>query len=114
VDAMNIDVKAFTASFYMEICKATLEDVMQTVEIAAPKCHIELTTLVIPGLNDSMMKSTSLQNGSLQFHRIFPLHLSRYFPNYKMTHIPPTPEHTLLKAREKALEHLNYVYLGNI
>ncbi len=114
VDAMNIDVKAFTASFYMEICKATLDDVMQTVEIAAPKCHIELTTLVIPGLNDSIDEINKLAKWVASISPDIPLHLSRYFPNYKMTHIPPTPEHTLLKAREKALEHLNYVYLGNI
>jgi pyruvate formate lyase activating enzyme len=48
VDAMNIDVKAYTAKFYNEICKATLDDVKETVRIASDKCHIELTTLVIP------------------------------------------------------------------
>lgn len=114
IDAMNIDVKAFTASFYMEICKATLENVMETVEIAAKKCHVELTTLVIPDLNDSIDEIEKLSKWIASISPDIPLHLSRYFPNYKMTHIPPTPKETLIIAREKALEHLNHVYLGNV
>jgi pyruvate formate lyase activating enzyme len=114
VDAMNIDVKAYTAKFYNEICKATLNDVKETVRIASDKCHIELTTLVIPGLNDSIEEIEQLSKWVASISPDIPLHLSRYFPNYKLTHIPPTPKDTLIKAREKASEYLKFVYLGNI
>lgn len=114
VDAMNIDVKAYTAKFYNEICKATLDDVKDTVRTAAEKCHIELTTLVIPDLNDSIEEIEQLSKWIASISPDITLHLSRYFPNYKLTHIPPTPKNTLLKARDKALEYLKFVYLGNI
>ncbi len=114
IDAMNIDVKAYTSGFYKEICKASLENVKETVKIAAGKCHVEVTTLVIPGLNDSLEEIDRLSEWLAAISRNIPLHLSRYFPSYKMTHIPPTPEKTLADARNKALEHLKYVYLGNI
>ncbi len=114
VDAMNIDVKAFSNSFYVDICKATLENVKSTVEIAAKKCHVEGTTLVVPDLNDSPEEIGELSKWLASISTEIPLHLSRYFPNYKMTDKPATPVETLLKAREAAQEHLKYVYLGNV
>ncbi|MCX7708667.1 MAG: AmmeMemoRadiSam system radical SAM enzyme [Clostridia bacterium] len=114
VDAMNIDVKAYTASFYQDICKATLDDVKRTVEIAAKECHVELTTLVIPELNDAIEEITEMTQWIASISKDIPLHLSRFFPNYKMQDRPPTPKETLVKAREAALKHLNYVYLGNV
>ena len=114
IDAMNIDVKAFTDGFYKEICKGSLEHVMKTVEKAAPGCHVEVTTLVIPGLNDSMEEIDKLAAWLAAISPGIPLHLTRFFPNYHMTDRPPTPVETLLQAREKALRRLEYVYVGNV
>lgn len=114
VDAMNIDVKAYTASFYYEICKGTLDNVKETVEIAAKKCHVEVTTLVIPTLNDAVEEIGEMSRWLSSISSKMPLHLSRYFPNYKMKDIPPTPKETLVAAREEALKYLDYVYMGNV
>jgi len=114
IDAMNIDVKAFKQSFYKDICKATISNVKQTVEIAAGKCHVEVTTLVIPGLNDDIEEIDELSKWLASISPEIPLHLSRYFPNYNMTDRPPTPVETLKRAAEKAAEYLKYVYLGNV
>lgn len=114
IDAMNIDVKAYTETFYNEICRGSLNNVKETVEAAAGRCHVEVTTLVIPGLNDSVEEIGELASWLASISREIPLHLSRFFPNYKMTDIPPTPVDTLTRAREKAMGHLKYVYLGNV
>lgn len=114
IDAMNIDVKGYTASFYKDICKGTLDNVKETVEIAAGKCHIEITTLVIPGHNDAMEEISKMSKWIASISPEIPLHLSRFFPNYKMQDLPPTPVDTLKKAQEKALKYLKYVYLGNV
>jgi len=114
IDAMNIDVKAYTAQFYKDICKAALYNVKETVEYAAKKCHVEVTTLVIPGLNDSIGEIEELCKWLASVSSDIPLHLSRFFPNYEMQDRPPTPVETLFKARDKALEFLKYVYVGNI
>lgn len=114
IDAMNIDVKAFTGSFYREICKGELKNVMETVAIAAGRCHVEATTLVIPGLNDSPDEIGRLARWLSEISPEIPLHLSRFFPNYRMLDRPPTPVKTLENARDKALEKLKYVYIGNV
>jgi len=114
VDAMNIDVKAFTDSFYKRICSGALDNVRQTVEISAKHCHVELTTLVVPGLNDSMDEIENLAKWIASISTEIPLHLSRFFPNYRMREYPPTPRKTLEKAKETAEKHLKYVYLGNV
>jgi pyruvate formate lyase activating enzyme len=114
IDAMNIDVKAFAAKFYSSICGAVLDNVKETVEISARRCHIEVTTLVISGLNDSMEEIGKLSEWLASISPEIPLHLSRFFPNYKMVDRPPTPVDTLEKARDKAREYLRYVYLGNV
>lgn len=114
IDAMNIDVKAYTASFYKNICGGVLENVKETVELAAEKCHVEVTTLVIPTLNDELKEISEIAKWLSSISRKIPLHLSRYFPNYKMLNIPPTPKDTLFRAREEAQKYLDYVYLGNV
>lgn len=114
VDAMNIDVKAFTESFYGRYCKGTLDAVMKTVERAAECCHVEITTLVIPGLNDSPDEIGRLAKWLSSINPDIVLHLSRFFPNYQMTNIPPTPVTTLETAKSSALVYLKHVYLGNI
>lgn len=114
IDAMNIDVKGYTAKFYSSICKGTLNNVKETVEIAAKKCHVEVTTLVIPDLNDSLEEIGEMSKWLASISPEIPLHLSRFFPNYLMQDKPATPKETLVRARDKAMEHLKYVYIGNV
>lgn len=114
VDGMNIDVKAFTPMFYKDICGAALEPVKKTVEFCADKCHVEVTTLVIPNLNDDMHEIECLAKWLSSISKKIPLHLTRFFPNYKMTDKQKTPYETLIRARETALKYLDYVYLGNV
>jgi pyruvate formate lyase activating enzyme len=114
IDAVNIDVKAFTPSFYSKICGAVFENVKETVEICAKKCHVEITTLVIPDLNDSLEEIEELSRWLSSISPEIPLHLPRFFPNYRMTDKLPTPVETLKKARDKALGWLRFVYMGNV
>lgn len=113
IDAMNIDVKAFQSDFYREYCRGQLSAVQRTVELAAGHCHVEITTLVIPGLNEAPEEIGELAKWLASVNPDIPLHLSRYFPQYKMN-IPATSKETLIRAQDAAEEYLKYVYLGNV
>lgn len=113
IDAMNIDVKAFNNDFYKTYCKGNLNSVKSTVEISAKHCHIEITTLIIPGLNDNANEIKELSAWLSEISPDIPLHLSRYFPNYKMN-ISPTPKETLFDLQKEAKKHLKNVYIGNV
>lgn len=113
IDAMNIDVKGFTAEFYRRLCGGELAPVLRTAETAKAKCHVEITTLLVPGLNDTEQELKELTNWVAGLGPETPLHLSRYFPNYKLD-LEPTPLATLRQAREIARDKLYYVYLGNV
>ena len=113
IDAMNIDVKSFTQEFYHKYCGGSLKPVMRTVELAASSCHVELTTLIIPDLNDSSEEIERMVDWIAGINPEIPLHISRYFPNYRMAR-EATPENTLERAREIALKKLRYVYTGNL
>lgn len=113
IDAMNIDVKSMSESFYRKVCYGTMEPVLRTVEIAKDYCHVEVTNLVIPTLNDSPEDFQRLSTWLSSLDDNIPLHFSRYFPQYKMD-LSATPENTLATARKIAQEKLNYVYVGNI
>ncbi len=113
IDAMNIDLKSFDEDFYKKYCGGNLENVLQTIEIAATDCHIEITNMIIPGLNDSTELIEKLAKFISEINKNIPLHLSRYFPSYKMQ-IPATDEQTILDLSEIASKYLNYVYLGNM
>lgn len=113
IDAMNIDVKAFHPEFYQKICAGSLSDVKRTVEQAAGRSHVEITTLLIPGLNDTEEEVKKLAQWLAGIQSTIPLHFSRYFPNYRMD-LPPTPLDTMEKARDLAGRFLPYVYLGNV
>jgi pyruvate formate lyase activating enzyme len=112
IDAMNVDVKAFTDKFYRTTCAGRLDPVLRMVETAHGHCHIEITTLLVTGLNDSPEEIESLVDWLAGLDPEIPLHFSRYFPNYKMD-LPPTPLETLQRAREIARRKLRYVYIGN-
>jgi pyruvate formate lyase activating enzyme len=113
IDALNIDVKAFNDKFYREICAGSLAEVKRTVELAAAATHVEVTCLVVPGLNDDAAELEALAAWLAGISKDIPLHFSRYFPNYKLD-APPTPIATLERAYETARRHLHYVYVGNV
>lgn len=114
IDAMNIDIKSFDEDFYMKICSGRLKPILEVIKRSARACHIELTNLIIPTLNDSdeaIKKMADWIYDNLGPET--PLHLSRYFPCYKMD-LLPTPVETLKRARHIAKEKLKYVYIGNV
>lgn len=113
VDAMNIDLKSMDPDFYRAVCGGELAPVLATIEKAHGRCLVELTNLVIPGLNDSPGQQQALIDWVASLDPGIPLHLSRYFPQYKMRR-PATPETTLIEFANRARERLHYVYVGNI
>lgn len=113
IGAMNIDLKGFTESFYKKL-GGDLETVKQTISIAAQSCHVEVTTLIIPGENDSDDEISSLSKWLSGVSPDIPLHLSRFFPRYQYKDKNPTPAETLYRLRDIAKQHLKYVYLGNV
>ncbi len=115
IDAMNIDVKSFSPSFYAKVCHGKLAPVLRTAKLAREAgCHIEITNLVIPGLNDSRNEISKLVNWvATTLGDITPLHFSRYYPAYKFKE-PSTPVDTLRMAADIARSKLKYVYLGNV
>lgn len=114
VDALNIDVKGFSEEFYRELCGGSLAPVLQTVEAAASRAHVELTNLLIPGRNDGPKEVQALVDWVAdRLGPDVPLHFSRYFPQYKLD-LPPTPLETLAEAADLARRRLRYVYLGNV
>jgi pyruvate formate lyase activating enzyme len=113
VDAMNIDLKASSEGFYRKVCGARLEPVLEAIRTSYRRCHLELTNLVVPTLNDSDEDLDRLISWVAELGVEIPLHFSRYFPHHKLA-LPPTPPETLMRAYEKARKHLRYVYLGNL
>lgn len=113
IDAANIDIKAFTEDFYKKHTKGKLSWVLDTVKRLAGRVHLEVTTLVIPTLNDDPSEIESLAKWLRELNVPLAWHLSRYFPVYKAD-LPPTEESKLRELRETARKHLPYVYLGNM
>ncbi|MEW6574003.1 MAG: AmmeMemoRadiSam system radical SAM enzyme [Bacillota bacterium] len=113
IDAMNIDVKSFRDGYYKKHCAGRLEPVLRTVELASQKCHVEVTNLLVTGLNDSEEEVADLVNWLADLSPNIALHFSRYFPNFEMD-LPPTPVESLYRAREIARRKLKFVYLGNV
>ena len=114
IKAMNIDLKSIRPEFYQKHCEANLEAVKQTIIRAYERgTHLELTNLIIPGLNDSPEDIRDLADFVAALDRNIPLHFSAYHPAYK-SRIPATPEKTVLGACQIASQKLNYVYAGNI
>jgi pyruvate formate lyase activating enzyme len=113
IDAMNIDLKSFEQGYYKKVCGGQLGPVLTTIKNAVGKCHIEITTLLVNGLNDSKEEVEQIASYLGNLDKNIPLHLSRYFPSYKMDN-PPTRLEVMLESRDIAKKHLNYVYLGNM
>jgi len=114
IDAFNIDLKAFNNDFYRRFTGADIEPVKSSLkQIARSGKHLEITTLIIPGLNDSE-KEMSLQIEWLagELGKDVPFHISRYFPSFKRDD-PPTSTETMNTLFEIASKKLNFVYIGN-
>ncbi len=116
LDGINIDLKGFTDTFYKEICGARLEPVLRTIKLAKELgIWVEVTTLVIPTLNDSSSELTQIAEFIKGVDRDIPWHISQFYPTYQMTRVSRTPVETLHMAREIGLEAgLHYVYEGNV
>lgn len=116
INGDNIDLKSFRDDFYRKVCKARLQPVLDTIQrLKNLGVWIEVTTLVIPGLNDSHEELTEIAQFVKGVGPEIPWHVSAFYPTYQMLDRPRTPAATLLKARDIGLEAgLRYVYTGNI
>ncbi len=116
LDGINIDIKAFSDGFYKKICKARLQPVLDNVRLMHELgVWVEVTTLLIPGLNDSSAELQQLARFIKDVDPTIPWHVTAFYPTYKLTDRPPTPVETLRKARDIGLkEGLSFVYEGNI
>ena len=121
IDAMNIDLKGFTDRYYARVLGGSLDAVKAFIARAAQLCHVELTTLIVPGENDSEDEMRALsgwvaalkgERGELVGPQI-PLHVSRFFPRFHMANRPPTDVRRVRRLADVARERLKYVYTGN-
>ncbi|TMG84705.1 MAG: AmmeMemoRadiSam system radical SAM enzyme, partial [Betaproteobacteria bacterium] len=118
MDAANVDLKGFTDDFYVKLCGARLQPVLETLIylVHETKVWTEITTLLIPGKNDSDAEIEAEAKWIMrELGPDVPLHFTAFHPDYKMTDIPHTPASTLTRARRIArAEGLHYVYTGNV
>jgi len=116
IDAMNIDLKAFTEKFYRKLCKGRLQPVLENIRRAFEMgIWVEVTTLLIPGENDSDAEIRDIAAFIASVSRDIPWHISRFFPTYKMTDKTPTSLAKIERAFEIGREEgLHYVYTGNV
>ena len=112
VDAMNIDLKAWDEEFYRQI-GGDFVCVKNNIALAQKKCHVEITTLVIPRINDDENKIGDEAKWLSSLSPDLPLHISRFFPRYKMNTAPPTPIADVYRLADTARKYLRHVYTGN-
>jgi len=116
LDAANVDLKSFRENFYKEICGATLQPVLENLRwMRQMGIWVEITTLIIPTLNDSDREFEEIAQFILSLGPEVPWHISAFYPTYKMLNLPRTPASSLHRAREIGVTAgLQYVYCGNI
>ncbi len=112
IDAVNIDLKGFTPEWYKRL-SGDLETVKRSITLAAEQCHVEVTTLLVPGENDSEEEVRTLAQWLASVDQDIPLHLSRFFPRHRMTDKPPTQVERVYQLADVAREYLSFVYMGN-
>ena len=112
IDAANIDLKGFNEAWYKRL-GGDLETVKRNIAIAAEHSHVEVTTLLVTGENDTEDEIRALSRWLASVSPDIPLHLSRFFPRYRMTDRPPTPVETVYRLADAARESLRWVYEGN-
>ena len=115
-DALNIDLKSFQDDVYRNILSGNLAAVKYFIAKAAEQCHVELTSLIVPGMNDSEEEIRAMTQwiASLPHGEEIPLHITRFFPRYRMQDRNPTEKAVILKLVEIARQQLKYVFPGNI
>ena len=122
IDAMNIDLKGFTEYFYNDLIHGSFDMVLDFIKEAVKVCHVEITTLIVPGENDTVQEMRDISSfiaglkdakGNVVGADI-PLHISRFFPRFHMTDRAPTDVDLIYKLTDVAKERLNYVYPGNV
>ncbi|MBR2742256.1 MAG: AmmeMemoRadiSam system radical SAM enzyme [Clostridia bacterium] len=121
IDAMNIDLKGFTEHYYKSVLGGDLDTVKAFITRAVKECHVELTTLIVPGENDSPKEMRALTEWVAGLRdakgntigRSIPLHVSRFFPRFCMTDRPATDIERVYRLADAAREKLDYVYTGN-
>ncbi len=113
VDAMNIDLKSLDNEYYRKICKGSLLPILKTIKTAEKDCHVEVTTLLVSGENDTLEEVEEIAMFLNSINDKIPLHLSRYFPNYKFNN-PPTDLGFMKEAEKVAKKYLQNVHLGNV
>ena len=118
MDAANVDLKAFTEDFYKRLCGGALQPVLDTLEylVHETEVWVELTTLLIPGENDSPGEIDEMTRWVVStLGPGVPMHFSAFHPDFKMNDLPPTPPETLTRARRIALDNgVRYAYTGNV
>jgi len=117
LDAANVDLKAFNERYYRDVCGAKLSNVVETLkQMTSRGIFVEVTTLIVPGLNDDSGELEELAQFLVtDLGPETPWHISRFHPTYKLTDRPPTPLATLLTVRDIGLKAgLRYVYTGNV
>ena len=121
IDAMNIDLKGFTDRYYGEVLKGNRQMTMDFIREAVRGCHVELTTLIVPGENDSREEMLELSGWIAGLQNVYggksgreiPLHISRFFPKHRMTDRAPTDVRTVYDLVRTAKQQLKYVHPGN-
>jgi pyruvate formate lyase activating enzyme len=114
IDAVNIDLKSMDDEFYRKVCQGKVAPVLAAIrQFHAAGVHLEVTNLLIPGYNDSEEQVDRLVDFVHSLGHDVPLHFSAYHPSWRLS-APPTPRQTLVRAREQALDRLEWVYLGNV
>lgn len=113
IDAMNIDLKGFSERYYRDVLGGDLEMVKAFITRAAQLVHVELTTLIVPGENDSEEEMREMTAWIASLDETIPLHISRFFPRFQMRDRPATEVRQAYHLAEVARERLKYVYTGN-
>ena len=113
IDAFNIDLKGFTKEFYYKL-RGDLETVKRSIELAAKACHVEVTTLIVPGENDREEEMEALSDWLASVSPEIPLHISRFFPRYLMRDRGATPVEAVYRLARIARRKLKYVHEGNV
>jgi len=116
LDAANVDLKSFREEFYKEVCGAKLKPVLENLkQMRQMGIWVEITTLIIPTLNDSDQEFEEIAQFIVSLGREVPWHISAFYPTYKMLNLPRTPVSALHRARKIGINAgLRYVYCGNI
>ncbi|AZO96508.1 AmmeMemoRadiSam system radical SAM enzyme [Halocella sp. SP3-1] len=113
LDGINVDLKSFRTNFYKDICGGTLNPVLENIKLMAARVHLEITTLVISGENDSQKEVEKMFSWLSTIDSDIPVHLTRYFPAYKFKKAPTSLD-KMVEVYQIARKYMDYVYLGNI